>query len=239
MKPILVFLFLFVAMFCQAEDPVGDALKAMYGGELDKASKLIDAVLAENPKSGEALLAKGRILLLEKKYDEAADTLFKAIGVDPKLTDAYFYIGEAAFQERSWPDALEAYSRFLPHAKDGRDAYLKVIYAKIAMHEFSEAGKLMNRFDPNDLAHPGYYFSHAALAVALKKDAEADTYLRRAKTLYGIPMINRYQPDYFFILNVLNPASPAKAGEKAGDDAIIEDGKAAVPAKAPAAKPGS
>ena len=68
----------------------------------------------------------------------------------------------------------------------------------------------MNRFDPGDLAHPGYYFSHAALSMALKKKDDADTFLRKAKTLYGIPMINRYQPDYFFIIHVVDPDSPSQ-----------------------------
>lgn len=217
MKHLFVSLFLCAAIFCQAEENVDDALRAMYGGDLDKAMVLVDAQLAANPKSATSLMTKGRILLLQKKYTPAAEILFKALDSNPKLTEAYFYIGEAAFQEQSWPDALEAYSRYLPEAKDGRDTYLKVIYTKIAMQEFSEATKLLNRFDPMDLTHPGYYFGHAALDVALKKKDDADTLLRKAKTLYGIRMINRYQPDYFFICHFIDPTPSTPTDDKKSD----------------------
>lgn len=217
----------FFSVAAQADDRVADALSLLLSGQPQEASKKIDAVLADDPKSVEAQELKGRILIALGKYQEGADLLFKILEKNPKRTDLYQYIGDAAFRERAWPDALEAYSRFMKDTKEGRDAYLKVLYCKVAMQDLSEVGRLVSSFDPLDPMHPGYYFGRAALAAALKKPKEEDEFLKKAKTLYGLSTFNRYQVDYLFLIKSISTPETMTPEEKK----LLEPDKAAAPTK--------
>ena len=62
---------------------------------LDSAQKILDEALARDPDNAGVLLMKGRYFLTDAKYGEAAETLKKAVSMNPKVAEAQFWLGVA------------------------------------------------------------------------------------------------------------------------------------------------
>jgi tetratricopeptide (TPR) repeat protein len=182
-----------------------EAFSYFYAGEWKQASKEVEQVLKNKPSDIQALELKGRILLAEKKNPDAIKVFLQVLEIDPKSYSTQYYLGDAAFAEREWGDAMNAYLSASQGLKDPRDALLKYIYCKVATKDFTTAEKLATNFDPIDRDHPGYYFARAAIARALKKQTDVLANLQRAQTLYGIRTYNTFMNDYLWIQTTSAP----------------------------------
>jgi Trypsin-like peptidase domain/TPR repeat/Tetratricopeptide repeat len=62
-------------------------------------------------ETAESLYAKGLPFLWKEDYDKAASYFKKAVKIDPRYANAYFFIGYCNAQLERYPDALEAYKK--------------------------------------------------------------------------------------------------------------------------------
>jgi tetratricopeptide (TPR) repeat protein len=84
-----------------AADPVAqlaEARTAREAGDLPLAEKILNTVIAENPASSEAYIARGYFWLGQKKRDLAAADFKQAVAVDPTNPQAYLIRGDLAYR---------------------------------------------------------------------------------------------------------------------------------------------
>jgi tetratricopeptide (TPR) repeat protein len=202
-----------------------DAFGEYKAGNLEKALKEVDGLLAKEAGNAKDWELKGRILHGLGRYDEAVDDYFKALKIDPKRVECHYYLGEAAFAQGYWPEAIEFYKVHLAKAGQQPKTRLKLIYCQVATGNLSEAAKHVPFLDPRDDLFPGYYYGQTAMYLAeakQEKDAkEAKAYekkandlLRQARTLYGNAVANTYEIEMLRIFKKSeSPTLPPPAGE--------------------------
>ena len=94
-------------------------------GARDTAYKLIDALVAEYPRSAQILTVKGRWLRLETKAEEALAVAQAATKGDPKSIEAWSLLGAVQLTRNKREEAIAAYEEVLhlrPAAYDARIA---------------------------------------------------------------------------------------------------------------------
>lgn len=197
---------LFAGVWCglvalaTAAPTVQDVLLDLAGGRATAALAKAEARLAAHPSEAKAHEARGRALHALGRYDEAVEAYFKALELDPQLDSAHFYLGEAAFAQRYWPEAIEFYRVHAAKTKGAPRTVLKLVYCHIANGNLNEAGQWLARLDPFDDAFPGYYFAKAAFAQAMGKTDEPAKLLQQARTLYGNAIANEFEIEMLHIL---------------------------------------
>ncbi len=203
------------ALAQEADSNYSDAFGLYKAGQLKAAMESVELALEDNPKSIDALELKGEILLAQAKPNDAAEVFNKELEIDPKHVSAFYHLGDAAFAERMWPDAIGCYGKFLSTTKDDpKDGLLKLVYCYVAMRDFAEAGKILTGLDPLDKAHPGYFFGKSALDRALGKTEDADELLQRAQAYHGFKMYQEYLKDYVWIFKKeVQAGSPLKSAK--------------------------
>jgi tetratricopeptide (TPR) repeat protein len=75
--------------------------------------KLVDAVLARDPKNVQALLVKTRFLMSEGKFDQALTTAQSAAAADPRSIQAHYLMGTVFRAKRRTPEAIGAFEEVL------------------------------------------------------------------------------------------------------------------------------
>ncbi|MGB9105460.1 MAG: tetratricopeptide repeat protein, partial [Terriglobales bacterium] len=87
---------------------------------VDEAARLNDEILNKDPQDVEALVARGRILVAQRKGDEAVQALEKAVKSDPDNAAAHYYLalaadltGDANRREQELREAVRLRSDFL------------------------------------------------------------------------------------------------------------------------------
>ncbi|GAB4244831.1 MAG: hypothetical protein OHK005_09870 [Candidatus Methylacidiphilales bacterium] len=183
-----------------AAPTIQDVLLDLAGGRATAALAKAEARLAADPSEAKAHEARGRALHALGRYDEAVEAYFKALEIDPKLDSAHFYLGEAAFAQRYWPEAIEFYRVHAAKTKGARRTVLKLVYCHIANGNLNEAGQWLACLDPFDDIFPGYYFGKAAFAQAMGKTDEPAKLLQQARTLYGNAIANEFEIEMLHIL---------------------------------------
>lgn len=224
----LLLLLLFTTAWMPAlggTDSYQDAFGEYKAGNLEKALKEVDGLLAKEPGNARNLELRGRILHGLGRYDEAVDDYFKALKIDPKRMECHYYLGEAAFAKGYWPEAIEFYKMHLMKAGAQPKTRLKLIYCQLATANLSEAAKHVPFLDPRDDLFPGYYYGQTAMYLAEakqeKNEAEAKAYekkandlMRQARTLYGNAVANTYEIEMLRIFKKSeSPTLPPASGE--------------------------
>ncbi len=195
---------------------VQDILLDLAGGRAEPALGKADARLAANPGDAKSHEARGRVLHALGRYDEAMEAYFKALELDATLDSAHFHLGEVAFAQRYWPEAIEFYVVHAAKTKGSPRTILKLVYCHIANGNLNEAGQWLARLDPFDDSFPGYYFGKAAFAHAMGKKDEPTKLIQQARTLYGNATANEFEVEMLHILKKddtpsKDPARPQKA----------------------------
>jgi tetratricopeptide (TPR) repeat protein len=185
-------------------NPYQEAFVAYKSGKLDDALARTNDLLAKPPNDAALLLLKGRILIKQGKYKESQDSLFQANGLNPELHEVHYYLGESAFLQAHWGEAVQYYRVYLSKAPGQREALLKIIYCYLAAGDLANSSKLITGLDPADDQSPAYYFARAALAFATDKPAEYQEALQQARTIYGNDVYGEYEPDLLFTLKKIS-----------------------------------
>jgi tetratricopeptide (TPR) repeat protein len=74
-------------------------------GKFDDSLAAYQAILASDPKSGDAYAGLARVLLKREKLADAETAARKGIEVDPKSDDAHVALGEVDFRKAFMSDA--------------------------------------------------------------------------------------------------------------------------------------
>jgi len=89
----------------------GHVLRAL--GKLDEALTKYDDALKENQTNADAYLAKGTILVAQKKFDDAQKVLETAVVAREFNPPVYVQMAEIHFQKKEWEQGLQRYATAL------------------------------------------------------------------------------------------------------------------------------
>lgn len=106
------------------------ALAALFGraeslyrrGQLTRAARLVNRILANEPRYAPALVLRANLDLEQGKLVRATTAARAAVEADPERAEAYLTVGVIAQERRAWAEALAAYERYLELAPDARYA---------------------------------------------------------------------------------------------------------------------
>jgi len=230
-----LFLWLVLSAVVCAQSVPGytEAFADYKAGNYEKSLKAVDALLAKSPENAQVLELKGRVLHGLKRYEEAVDDYVKALKIDPKRVECHYYLGEAAFAEGYWPEAIEFYKMHLAKAGGQPKTRLKLIYCNVATGNLTEAAKQIPYLDPRDDLFPGYYYGQTAIYLAEEKrdpskakdlQKKANDLMHQARTLYGNQLANTYEVEMLRIF---------KKSESPTLPQTPDTAKSSEPAKAP------
>jgi tetratricopeptide (TPR) repeat protein len=159
---------------------IDQALDMMRKGQRQEAGELINEVLRDHPRSDEALLTLGKILIQNNQFEPAEQALRRAIDINPQLVDGYFLLGgidvvlrkDFAGAEKCFLRAIELKpSHAQAHARLG-DCRLKQGNKPGAMAAFRDAV----RYRP-DMAH-----AHLELGALLLEAGKVEDAIRHLET---------------------------------------------------------
>jgi tetratricopeptide (TPR) repeat protein len=196
-----------------AASPLADDA-SLQGVRLDLAANRTEAgltkaaaLLEKFPQDARLHETKGRLLHQAGRYDEAVESYFDALKLDPKRDSCHFHLGEAAFAQQFWPEAIEFYQVHAAKTKGAPRTILKLVYCHIANGNLNEASRWLGKLDPFDDSFPGYYFGKAAFVTAMGKTEESNKLLQQARTLYGNAVSNEFEVE---MLQIFKKSSPSK-----------------------------
>lgn len=117
-KSLQLFLVLAFPVALLAADPavrIAEARAAREAGDFPWAERLLTALIADHPASGEAYLARGYVWLAQQKRDLAAADFKQAVAADPTNPRAYLIRGDLAYRliEGNYPACEADYATVL------------------------------------------------------------------------------------------------------------------------------
>lgn len=94
----------------------------------------------ENPAKSRIYTEEGSKLLLRySKYEEAEETLTKAIRYDKHNVEAYYYRGCAKVNSKKYKEAIEDFEKAIELKPDYADAYFNIGRTYVMMNEEDKA----------------------------------------------------------------------------------------------------
>jgi adenylate cyclase len=128
-------------------------------GRFDDAIREIDTAQKQDPLSPLIYVAKGRILVVARRYDEAIEQCRKALDLEPNFAPAFFIIAQPyshLSQHKAAIDATKKYTELTsPRTPD-----LALAYAYAVAGQKSESDKIVH-----EVAARGSYFSAYDMAT--------------------------------------------------------------------------
>ena len=111
-----------------------------YGqGKTAQAHKIIDDLLARNPKNPQALLVKADFLRQEKKFDAAIARAKAAVAADPRSWRAQYLLGTLYVEKKQPNEAIAAFTEVLRLDPRVIEAQLKLAELQMATGQFGSA----------------------------------------------------------------------------------------------------
>jgi tetratricopeptide (TPR) repeat protein len=96
-------------------------LSAWKSGDLSKSEKAFDKALSIDPRHQKSLVNGSRVLIDQKRYDEALERLTRAAEIDPGSADVHRLLGRAHHSKGETDEAVNAYRRAIEISE--RDAW--------------------------------------------------------------------------------------------------------------------
>ncbi len=122
-------------------------------GKLDEALAAYQAIIARDPKSGDAYAGEARVLLKKEKITDAEAAARKGVEMDPKSDDAHVALGEVDFRKAFIAEAQQEFVEGLKindrnaRALLGRARIFRSISLYKHAHDFIV---LAHQYDPTD-----------------------------------------------------------------------------------------
>lgn len=166
MKTLLLAL---LSLFCigtaSAQTPcderIARAVERMDGGDFDEAARLLESVLAADPKNFLANYEMGYLLYMQERYEEAVEVLRRIKRKDyPPL---YQLLGNAYDMAGDRKRAVKTYEKGLRENPDAGRLYLELGNIACAERQYDRAFDCYRRGATVDPAHPSNYRSLALL----------------------------------------------------------------------------
>jgi cellulose synthase operon protein C len=147
--------------------------KVLLRSKPEEAEKLVDDVLAAEPKSSEAIAMKGEMLARRGDVDGAMQRFTEALTLDPgnigaRLARANIHLNRGEYA--AFDGDLEVVSKAAP--QDFRANYLRAL-AHVRKREFAEADRILDRLSPNFADLPQGFYVQALTKHQLKQSGQA------------------------------------------------------------------
>jgi predicted O-linked N-acetylglucosamine transferase (SPINDLY family) len=173
----------------------GSALEHHRRGEREQAERLLQDILAAEPRHAQALQLAGFLALEKRRFDEAIDRLARSIryGDGDGDAGAHLLLGRAYKGAGQVDGAIASYRRAI--ARDGNlvDAHVSLGIALRAKGENDEAARSYRRALALNPASFEAHLNLANLAFAIGDFAVAATHYERAERLRAVSGETRYQ----------------------------------------------
>jgi tetratricopeptide (TPR) repeat protein len=169
---------------------------------------IVNAVLARDEANPEALFVKAKIDLAERKLDEAATSLRRAIEARPEWAQAHFVLGSTLLLQGDRTAARAEVSRALELDADLVEArrILARIHASLGDHALAvETGRHVLRRNPGDAA------THILVAQSLLRQRKVDEALAE---LEAIPEENRDAEAHYALGRLFSKKSDWEAARR-------------------------
>jgi len=140
--------------------------------------------LKPNDPMGHAML--GYVLYLSNQFDEARKRLNRALELDPKLTDAKFYLGMVDFSQAKDENAEKLFREVISQSGDHGRAYLNLGKLYLRKRRIEEAREVLEkavRIMPAD------FEVHFQLSRVYAAAGE------REKAMHSLQLFNKYQKE--------------------------------------------
>lgn len=115
------------------------AAHAAAAGDSERARKLLDEILAKNPKDNDALVLKGRLAMQDKDYDTAVGTFRTVLKDQPDSVPVLHLLAEAQLRKGDTELAGDNLRRAVEVAPQNADARIKYARFLIAKKELARA----------------------------------------------------------------------------------------------------
>ncbi|MBN1844893.1 MAG: tetratricopeptide repeat protein, partial [Sedimentisphaerales bacterium] len=149
-------------------------------GELPKAAKTLEGVLAKNPDYPEAHLLLGRIRLEQDRLPEAQKSLQTAVDLNGRLHQGWYYLGICRERTGQFDQALDHY-RQAWDLQTGHLPYLLAMAQTLALQRNYQAGlDLITDQLPSVQRDAAVYLTAGDLLHALDRPDEAVDMYRQA-----------------------------------------------------------
>jgi tetratricopeptide (TPR) repeat protein len=200
-------------------------LSAWKAGDLPKAEGAFDEALSIDPDHVKSLVNLSRVLIDQKRFDDALDKLTRAGDLEPGSADVQRLLGRAYHASGRTDDAIEAYRQAI--ALDGKDAWsmnnLGLLF--IEKQRFDEAVPLLSKAVELKTDVPAF---HNNLGMALEHTGR----FKAAATAYGgaltaDPGYDKAKQNLARVEKVKTGDEEPLAAEKAGRSSV-EDSQSSV-----------
>jgi tetratricopeptide (TPR) repeat protein len=114
------------SMALAANDPAG-------------AGKLVDEVVRKNPNDVAGLLAQAKLLVFERRFDEALEKAEAAVAIDARSANGHFLIGTMRMQRQEWDEAVASFTTVLTLVPRALNARLELVRALLAKGDREQA----------------------------------------------------------------------------------------------------
>lgn len=147
------------------------------GRNPEEAGKLIDEAIAANPRSPEALQAKGEMLWARDDPDPAKSLFAAVLQLDPNNSLARLSRAEINIAQNNFAAADEDLDPILrSDPNDVLATYLRAL-ALFKQHNYAAADRLCDRISPGFTTFPAGYYLQGAIKLALKQFSKAEIIL--------------------------------------------------------------
>jgi tetratricopeptide (TPR) repeat protein len=114
-------------------------------GNYDRAAEAVQQCLSTDPNNAEGQLLYGKLLLGNGRRDEAIERLDRALELDEKLHESWYWLGVAVEENRDYKRAYTLYKMALLMEPTNVDYILAVTDVQVAQKNYSEAAKLLTQ----------------------------------------------------------------------------------------------
>ena len=148
------------------------AAHAAAAGDTAKAEKLVEQVLAENPRDNDALVMQGRLAMQSKEYDAAVASFRSVLRDQPDSVPALHLLAEAQMRKGDMELAGDSLRRAVEVEPLNAEARVKFARYLISRKELARALEQIDAVLKNDASNPDALAAKSEL-LAAKGDLDA------------------------------------------------------------------
>lgn len=189
---------LFVGLFqdcllAQEVTPLPPAYQEKYRAAVDAFNKEKYteslALLAEadtiSPNQIATFNLQGAAHVKRRDFQKAAVSFRKILEKEPQNPIAFFNYGEVLFLSENYPQAKEAFIKYLGTEGNEKNALgrFKVLLCDLRMGNIQEVKAVVDNLRPT-ISHPLEYFARAAIEFSQNNEKEARSYVQSAFQIY-------------------------------------------------------
>lgn len=161
------------------------AVEAFNNQEYEKTLELLDQADAISPGLSATMNLQGAAHVKLRDFQKAASAFRGILQNEPQNPVALFNYGEVLFLSENYPQAKEAFSKYLGTEGNEKNALgrFKVMLCELLMGNVQQVKAEIQELRPT-ISHPLEYYARAAVEFSQDNEEEARKYLQSAFNIY-------------------------------------------------------